>query len=471
MPLFGLFGPPNIKKLESDRNLDGLVRAFQKTDDPETRKLAVEAVARISGPGAIEPLISALKNDGPNVREAAAKGLGRIGGSQVIIPLMRAMADEVYRVSTAARAALASNASPDVVNALMAALGSTEWRTREAAAALLGELKVTAAAPRLVEAAQKDDHAEVRSQAAIALSQIQDPAAVDTLVACLSHDPDALVRRTSARMLCQSTDLLVTNALLAALKDRDGEVRAIALEHVGEIRPAEAVPVLIEALKDEEENVRACAAEALGNIGDRSALRPLLDVFDDFDLKIGKQHWYYAPNTAKLISAVGHFKDDRAVYVLSKQLKSSDKTILEATASALGEIGSKSALQALKSTLEDEHTARRMIVATVLEKIGKGLNHTVSVVVFRVGDDQPLEPELYCQKLVQDFYGSERVMLQQWRIIGVQKPLENGASAHSLYEALQREGRVPRWGKTNECCQREGSDGRAVTALFFHKFM
>jgi HEAT repeat protein len=60
------------------------------TDDNEiNRWKAAEALGRLGGPGAVEPLIDALWDDDPRVRLKAAWALGQIGDSRAVAPLKR----------------------------------------------------------------------------------------------------------------------------------------------------------------------------------------------------------------------------------------------------------------------------------------------------------------------------------------------------------------------------------------------
>ena len=59
------------------------------------------------------------------------------------------------------------------------------------------------------------------------------------------------------------------------------EDRYYAAHLLGDLKDAQAVPVLVALLKDKE--VNSIVPWALGQIGDRRAIRPLIDALDDPD--------------------------------------------------------------------------------------------------------------------------------------------------------------------------------------------
>ena len=68
------------------------------------------------------------------------------------------------------------------------------------------------------------------------------------------------------------------NAIMALLGHKNHHIASSAAYALGEIRNAEAVPVLISALKSNCNHMRRIAAHALGKIGDTRAVTPLAEV-------------------------------------------------------------------------------------------------------------------------------------------------------------------------------------------------
>ena len=73
------FFEPNIKKLESKKNIEGLIKALSYQKDVQIRIDAAQALGNIADIRAIDPLLSSLIKEDERVREAACKALRKIG--------------------------------------------------------------------------------------------------------------------------------------------------------------------------------------------------------------------------------------------------------------------------------------------------------------------------------------------------------------------------------------------------------
>src|SRR6266404_2328323 len=82
------------------------------------------------------------------------------------------------------------------------------------------------------------------------------------------QDPDLQVRREAVNALGALKDASAVPDLITALKDKDDQVRAKAAESLWSIGPKakEAIPALTVALKDRKADVRLSAAGALGEM-------------------------------------------------------------------------------------------------------------------------------------------------------------------------------------------------------------
>lgn len=104
MPLFGLFGPPNIEKLKEKGDVEGLIKALRH-DDGVVRLRAQSALADL-GDMVVEPLIAALEDKESSVRGGAAGALGDLRDARAVEPLIAALKDKEYWVREAAAVAL-----------------------------------------------------------------------------------------------------------------------------------------------------------------------------------------------------------------------------------------------------------------------------------------------------------------------------------------------------------------------------
>ena len=99
------------------------------------------------------------------------------------------------------------------------------------------------------------------------------------------HANETLLIR-KARVLRAEDRREVDDALLAALRDPEGEVRAMAVQALGRIGDAAYVDRVTAALEDDDPSVRASAAFALGLLGAPEGVGPLLDRARDEDVSV-----------------------------------------------------------------------------------------------------------------------------------------------------------------------------------------
>lgn len=94
----GIFGrKPNIKKLEANRDINGLIEAL-KHKDTGVRRNAVGALGRLGDTTAVEPLLEVLNDEDFYVRGDAAKALGEIGDERAVKPLERLAESEYFGI-------------------------------------------------------------------------------------------------------------------------------------------------------------------------------------------------------------------------------------------------------------------------------------------------------------------------------------------------------------------------------------
>ena len=194
-------------------------------------------------------------------------------------------------------------------------LKSPDEEARRDAAIQLTQLKSDAAAAALVSALT-DPSPRVRAAVAASLGERDEQSAVSSLASRLTADKDKFVRKTIAYSLGRFSGSDRTAALGSALIDKDQEVRGAAAVSLGDHADAAAVPALSAALYDKSPFVRAQAAHALG-VNKRDAIQAV-------------------PALINLLS------------------KDSDEEVRRQAATALGQIGDRSALAALEQARRDK---------------------------------------------------------------------------------------------------------------------
>jgi len=79
MSIFGLFGPPNVKKLKAKNDLQGLIKALTYEADSNIRLAAATALRDFKDNRAVTALAKALRDKNKHVRLKAAESLEQTG--------------------------------------------------------------------------------------------------------------------------------------------------------------------------------------------------------------------------------------------------------------------------------------------------------------------------------------------------------------------------------------------------------
>ena len=343
----GLFGPPDVAKLEAKRDVDGLIKALGYQKNADIRRAAAAALGKIGDASAVRPLIAALNDSDNDARQAAGEALVAIG-PPAVEPLVSALED--WRADAdmhiAAAWTLGQTGDSRAVEPLVAALHDRDKDVRQAAAEALVEIGQPAVEPLV--AALHDRDKDVRRAAAEAMQKLAVPVDDGTL----AWYAVALENWTWAVHLGAAA----VEPLISALQDSDEGVRQAAAEALGQIGDARAVEPLVAALKDSDEGVRQAAAEGLGQIGDARAVEPLIAALGDSNRDMRRA----------AAGALGQIGDARAVEPLVAALKESESYLRRAAAEGLGKIGDARAVEPLVAALKDSDEDVRQAAATVL---------------------------------------------------------------------------------------------------------
>jgi HEAT repeat protein len=321
-----------------------------KSKNPQTRREAIEKLAKESSSQAIQLLVTGLKDEEVDVREAAANALGRIRDPKAIAALINALHDPAGAVREATVSSLRQIGDLDAVDALVGCLkdpqGSVRWQ-------------VVKTLERFGWQPRTDQEKLLR---AIALGDYFHAAqlgemAIDALVKCL-NDETCRNRRGIIEALGYIGGERVINVLLKALNNDDGAVRIAAVDALRATRDPRCVSALTKCLKERDPSMRAAAAAALGEF-DRGAIRALVGCLKD-------PHW--AVRKAA-VEAIGKNKDSVTVDGLYPLLKDADHDVREAACDALGRLRDTRAVTALVITLTDSQTSVRTCAAMALRDI------------------------------------------------------------------------------------------------------
>ena len=222
--VFGL-GKPDIKKMENEKDIKGLMRALKYNNDESIRREAAFAIGKITSPDIQTP--ETQLNDEKSDLNHRTHRSDDIEVPTVVM-LIHSFEDEDWDIRKNATKSLVKIGKPSV-EMLIKALKGEKWRVRWHAAETLGEIGDIPAVEPLIKALN-DENNGVRSNSMIALVNIGEPA---------------------------------VEMLINALKDKKCPIRSNAAEALGEIGDTRAVKPLIKALTDEDSEIQKIATKAL----------------------------------------------------------------------------------------------------------------------------------------------------------------------------------------------------------------
>jgi len=322
-----------------------------KSKNPQTRREAVDKLARESSADAIQLLITGLKDTEAEVREVAAKALGRVRDPKAIAALIDALRDPASAVREATVASLRQIGDLDAVDALVNCLkdpqGGVRWQVAKTLERFGWQPRTDQ--EKLLRAIALGDYFH-----AAQLGEM----AIDALVKCL-NDETCRNRRGIIEAMGYIGGERVIHVLLRALESDDGAVRVAAVDALRETHDPRCVPALIKCLKDQQSHaIRAAAAAALGSF-ERGAVQPLAGALRD-------SHWAVRKAAVEAIGQIKEAGMAEALYVL---LKDVDHDVREAACQALGKLKQQQAVTALVITLTDSQTSVRTCAAVALRDI------------------------------------------------------------------------------------------------------
>ena len=147
-----LFGPPNVKKLEAKRDVEGLTRALHYEKDSLVRAAAAKALGAVGDRRALEPLLGAFR-DAPFVDAAAAAALGRLGDPRVVEPLISVLQSGQHGAFRAGAAeALGRLGDPRALEPLIAGVNDQDALVAQGSVEALGAFRDPRAVDSLVQA-------------------------------------------------------------------------------------------------------------------------------------------------------------------------------------------------------------------------------------------------------------------------------------------------------------------------------
>jgi HEAT repeat protein len=399
----GLFGPPDIEKLKSKRDVKGLLAALKYRNSAAVRKNAALAISDLTAllpakefEPAVAPLIETFEDTDSSVVNACVQALSSIG-QPAFIPLvstLRASRDQSREAAARAIGRIAINLSDPTllkfaVDPLVGLLHDPAVSPRRSAGWSLGRLSPRldpSQRNRIVESlalALRDPAAEVRETAASSLGRTGESQAIRPLVAAL-EDRSTAVRKIASegldllgwsptvpkeminyRIARQDWEGAVqagpssAAALIRVMGGSDQTSRLAAIRVLGRTGSIEAIGPLVAALKDPDEAVRVSAAAALEQAGAPDAVDALLQASRDRDREVRKA----------VALALAHTNDERAIPPILIMLRTREPDMVEIAGKALIGLGPLS-VSYLIQMLTEPDTPIQELASQILTRTG-----------------------------------------------------------------------------------------------------
>ena len=163
-------------------------------------------------------------------------------------------------------------------------------------------------------------------------------------------------RRESLLNTIEQMGVIAIPTLLEFLQHKNRDIRCEVIAALGSLKSADVVQSLLDALKDTDEYVRIYVIRALGNfdlLSNESIAEHLQPFLQDGDKQIREV----------AVETLGKLKAKQAVGELKRLLQEDRSDIRSKAATALGHIGEKATLPALRAALKDKAIEKEVILA------------------------------------------------------------------------------------------------------------
>ncbi|UCF34241.1 MAG: HEAT repeat domain-containing protein, partial [Phycisphaerales bacterium] len=288
-------------------------------DDPQVRRLALDALARIGGPDAAPLLQKAMETNSwqeyasiaacmleyalhlaengsrklatdilfslwdssgrdastpIHVRTAALAALADVLGPDSTGHVIQALADENVELRAAAQHIAVNLGGAQVVDRYLHELGNLPPRGKAALLQVLAERKAADALPQ-IKACLRDKDQEVRAAAIRAAMQLGGAEVVPDLVTFLAGGTER-DREEVRGSLVKSPDPLVNQRLSRLLNEVSSGVAARLVGILADRRAYDEMDVFLRASTHPDQPVRLAAIDAIGMLGDANAIKHLM---------------------------------------------------------------------------------------------------------------------------------------------------------------------------------------------------
>lgn len=263
----------SMKRYSSGRVIEFLTRKFRLGPNP-IRFAILDALEGVASEATLPLFLEALSTHRIDVRLRAAEVLARLGLkgvidiARVVVWLLRSRDPNLRRIAVEL-VNKAGDASGELTPMLLNLLKDEDWWVRERVMDALVELSGPALTQHLV-GFLKEPSDVVRRFAVGGLARVKDPRSLGALVRAAMDDADWWVREQAIEVIGQLGEAKAIPYLLDLMKRHPTE-RLVCAQALTNLRATDAAPAIAELLADEDVEVRLAAVQAIGKLGARSA--------------------------------------------------------------------------------------------------------------------------------------------------------------------------------------------------------
>ncbi len=339
---------PNIEKLKAKRNTPALIKALENKSTA-IQVDAARALGDLYAKTAVEALLIALTDWNDDVQIAAAEALGKLGKEKAIKPLVFALKERNPRLKKTIIQAL-GEIGFDAIKPLMELLHESDGEIQDHIIEAIIELGDLAKRP--IKMKLSDHQSSNRALYLKIIAKIGDKESIDILLDILITDPEYELQKAAGEHLIKLGGEAVPKLLETAMHpNSDLHLLLNILSKIGDKRCRE---FFIENLSNSNAQIRRMSAQGL----DRSGWRPRKNETGVWYL-IAKEQWDKIVNLGPFsITPLGKVVDDK------------DDRIRNAALEIMARVGQKG-YDVLLVTLEDKHPEARLYATAALGKLGE----------------------------------------------------------------------------------------------------
>ncbi len=291
---------------------------------------ALIGIGRAGTPGDMMVLVAALSDGDASVRDCAVEALSVLAGGDVTPALAAGVPAAKPEAKRGLLQALARRRDRSTLPVFLAAAEDADESVRAAALAGLGAVGDPSAVPVLLKAAATGGLQQETARRSLQALPGKD---VDEAGLRSLGERDPGIRVEGIRALAARHAVGATGPLLQAAGDSDASVRNTALDALGMLGPAGALPAVAAVLvKTGDDSSRGRAAGALVRIAERdpdleSRSRPILEALASSG----------GPARLALLGVLGRIGGEKSLAAVRAALKEGDEKVKDAAIRALAE--------------------------------------------------------------------------------------------------------------------------------------